>query len=175
MKNPAFKLAPEIVASEWLNATQPFSLNSLRGKVVVLHAFQMLCPGCVSHGIPQAKSIYENFSCDEVAVIGIHTVFEHHEAMNVNALRAFMHEYRLSFPIAVDQASPESPIPITMQAYQMQGTPTLILIDKNGCIRLHEFGRPSDLLVGKQLGQLIAENAEEQAPHCDEDGCRPLV
>ena len=40
----------------------------------------MLCPGCVSHGIPQAKRIAETSSKDDVAVIGVQTVFEHHEA-----------------------------------------------------------------------------------------------
>jgi hypothetical protein len=47
--------------SLWLNAPQPVTLDDLLGRVVVLHAFQMLCPGCVSHGLPQALRIHRLF------------------------------------------------------------------------------------------------------------------
>jgi hypothetical protein len=30
--------------------------SGLRGRPVLLHAFQMLCPGCVAHGTPQTSS-----------------------------------------------------------------------------------------------------------------------
>src|SRR3546814_11827178 len=98
---------------------------SLRGSVVVLHAFQMLCPGCVSHGIPQAKAIHAAFPPDKVRVIGLHTVFEHHAAMGPVSLEAFVHEYRLSFPIAIDTPADDGPIPKTMQALPLKGHPTL--------------------------------------------------
>lgn len=164
--------APAIQAGEWFNTIHPLSLTELRGKVVVLHAFQMLCPGCVSHGLPQTKAIHDNFSREEVAVIGLHSVFEHHHAMTPQALKAFIHEYCLSFPIAVDQPDDKgSAIPRTMQRYNMQGTPTLVLIDKQGFVRLNHFGRLSDLFVGAFLGQLTAENMTSIPEVCDDTGC----
>lgn len=45
----------EIDADSWLNTPHPINLDSLRGQVVLLHAFQMLCPGCVMQGTPQAQ------------------------------------------------------------------------------------------------------------------------
>ncbi len=48
-------LAPPWRTTEWLNTPGPLTLERLRGNVVLLHAFQMLCPGCVSRGIPQAQ------------------------------------------------------------------------------------------------------------------------
>ena len=39
----------------------------------------------------------------------------------------------------------------------MRGTPTLILIDHEGRLRLHAFGRPEDLSVGAAIATLIAE------------------
>ena len=69
--------APEWDISEWLNTDQPLQLSGLRGRVVVIHAFQMLCPGCVSHGIPQATEIHNTFASDDLVVVGLHTVFEH--------------------------------------------------------------------------------------------------
>jgi hypothetical protein len=153
--------APDWHVSQWFNTTQPLTLAALKGSVTVLHAFQMLCPGCVSHGIPQAKAIRAAFPADRLAVIGLHTVFEHHEAMGPVALKAFLHEYRLGFPVGIDEADPDgNPVPLTMQAYRLQGTPSLILIDKLGRIRLHHFGQIDDLRVGAAIGQLLTEAAD---------------
>lgn len=153
----AFPTAPPISASQWLNTPMPLALDQLRGRVVVLHAFQMLCPGCVSHGLPQAAGIQQAFDARAVTVIGLHSVFEHHDVMTPAALRVFVHEYRLTFPIAVDQPSETRSLPQTMQAYAMQGTPTLVLIDARGRLRAQHFGAVSDLIVGAEIGRLLAE------------------
>lgn len=149
--------APELDVVQWFNTPAPLSLSSLRGRVVVLHAFQMLCPGCVSSGLPQAQRIAALFSGDEVAVIGIHTVFEHHDAMTPVALAAFLHEYRVRFPVCVDRPGDDGPIPRTMAAYGMRGTPSLVLIDRAGNLRRHAFGAEDDLKVGAEIGWLMAE------------------
>ena len=164
-------IAPELQAESWLNTAAPLSLRQLRGKVIVIYAFQMLCPGCVSHGIPQAKTIRATFAEQDVAVIGLHSVFEHHAVMNRAALETFVHEYRIEFPVAIDQPSAHGPIPLTMEQYQLRGTPTLILIDRQGRLRLSHFGRADDMKVGALIGQLVAEPAPAAAG-CDDDGCR---
>ena len=51
--------APEWRTTTWLNSPEPLSLVRLRGRVVLLHAFQMLCPGYVARGIPQAQRVAE--------------------------------------------------------------------------------------------------------------------
>ncbi|MBN9598330.1 MAG: redoxin family protein [Afipia sp.] len=150
--------APELFTQQWFNVPAPITLASLRGKVVVLHAFQMLCPGCVKSALPQAQRIAEIFAPDKVAVIGIHTVFEHHAAMTPVALDAFLHEYRISFPVAVDVPGEDSPIPQTMAAYGMQGTPTMVLIDRAGNIRRQTLGTEDDLRVGADIALLTAES-----------------
>ena len=150
-------IAPELQIQEWLNTTESISLSELRGKVVVLHAFQMLCPGCVSHGIPQAIKIHNAFSRDDVVVLGLHTVFEHHAVMNPAALKVFMHEYKIPFPVGIDTALSGHPIPLTMQAYELRGTPSMVIIDRFGYVRLNHLGQIDDLHVGAILGQLIAE------------------
>lgn len=181
---PKASMAPELETSAWLNTPQPITLASLRGKVVVLHTFQILCPGCVQIGIPQAQRIHQEFDPARVAVLGLHTVFEHHEVMGRDALEVFTYEYRLRFPIGIDKYDgPAQGIPLTMRAYQMQGTPTLILIDKLGHIRLHKFGHISDLTVGFSVGALLSEeieqlegvpdapSADSKSTGCNDDGC----
>jgi hypothetical protein len=174
-----YRLAPPLRVAQWFNSNTPVTLEELRGRVVLLHTFQMLCPGCVSHGLPQAQAVHNGFSRDSLVVLGLHTVFEHHAAMNPGALQAFIHEYRLTFPIAVDQPAPSGPVPMTMQAYGFQGTPSLALIDKNGYLRIQKFGRLEDLKLGTMIGQLLSEpmlDEESLAAGgvmvCDEQGCR---
>ncbi len=162
--------APEWRVAQWFNASPSLTLESLRGKVVVLEAFQMLCPGCVSHGLPQAKRVRETFPSDRVAVVGLHTVFEHHDAMRPEALRAFLHEYGIQFPVGVDQPGEHGPIPQTMQAYAMQGTPTLVLIDAAGRLRARHFGQVGDLQLGAEIATLLGE-AASGASACADGAC----
>ena len=152
-------MTPELAVSHWFNTPEPITLQSLRGRVVLLHAFQMLCPGCVSHGTPQAQRAQTLFRNTDLAVIGLHTVFEHHAAMTPVSLEAFIHEYRLTFPIGVDQASENDPIPVTMRRYQMRGTPSCVIIGRDGAIRHHGFGQEEDMALGAILGSLLAEKA----------------
>lgn len=175
--------APQWQSTGWLNTPEPLSLDKLSGRVILLHAFQMLCPGCVSHGIPQAQRVADTFAGEGITVVGLHTVFEHHEAMQLESLKAFVHEYRIRFPVGVDMpGAGGNPIPQTMQAYGMRGTPTTILIDARGLIRAHLFGEYPDMLLGAQIkgllmeskGSLAPENGSgEQVPagNCGTDAC----
>jgi hypothetical protein len=150
---------PEWITTDWLNS-EPLTLRQLRGRVVMIHAFQMLCPGCVARGIPQAQRVAQLFAGAPLTVVGLHTVFEHHEAMKLESLRAFVHEYRIGFPVAVDApgAVGES-TPQTMRAYGMQGTPTTILIDARGRRRRQVFGVHDDLMLGAELQTLLPADA----------------
>ncbi len=150
-------MAPKWQVDVWLNTRAPLELSRLRGRVVLLHAFQMLCPGCVSHAVPQAERVHREYAELGVSVVGLHTVFEHHAAMRPEALEVFLHEYRVTHPVGVDVEVAGDPIPATMRRYAMRGTPTLILIDRAGKLRLHEFGRMDDLRLGMMLGQLLTE------------------
>ncbi len=172
--------APSWHVERWFNTEQALSLESLRGRVVLLHAFQMLCPGCVSHGIPQAQRVAAAFDTEQLAVVGLHSVFEHHQVMTPAALRVFIDEYELRFPIAVDRAEPGYAAPRTMRAYAMRGTPTAVLIDRAGRIAWQRFGRPSDLELGTVIGQLLGEAVpmspdtvaeDQESARCDATGC----
>jgi hypothetical protein len=150
--------APELLVQTWFNTDRPLTLSGLRGRVVVLSAFQVLCPVSIASGVPQAQRIFETFAPSDVAVIGIHATFEHHDAFNTAVLKAFIQEYRLKFPIALDQPNSGSPIPHTMERYKMRGTPSLVLIDRHGMIRKHAFGPVDDLRIGAEIGALTQDS-----------------
>ena len=149
-------LAPEIAVSRWFNTSEPLTLSALRGRPVLLHAFQMLCPGCVAHGTPQTQRAFDLFKHSDLQVIGLHTVFEHHAAMTPVSLEAFIQEYRLTFPIGVDESAEGTPMPITMARYGMQGTPTSILIGRDGSIVHHGFGQQTDMALGAIIAAELA-------------------
>ncbi|MEX2962538.1 redoxin domain-containing protein [Microbulbifer sp. TYP-18] len=151
--------APELCVQTWLNTDTALSLDDFREKVVALFVFQMLCPGCVQHSIPQAGRVHSLFDQNDVVVIGLHSVFEHHAAMTEVSLKAFLHEFQIEFPVAIDMPSGSvgDPIPKTMRAYGMGGTPTLILIDRQGYLRKQKMGYEQDLTVGAELMALIRE------------------
>lgn len=182
--NTSYQPAPEWQVDQWFNTRAPLTLGALRGKVVVVEAFQMLCPGCVSHGLPQAQRVFETFDPEQVTVIGLHTVFEHHAAMTPTSLKAFLHEYRIGFPVGVDRAGTDGdPIPQTMRTYAMRGTPTLLVIDAQGRLRHQHFGQVGDLVLGAQIASLVAEAQAPiardeheaqtaEAGNCDDSACR---
>lgn len=156
------RAAPSWDISQWLNSDE-LDLKQLRGKVVLLEAFQMLCPGCVAHGIPQAKRVESTFAGADVQVIGLHSVFEHHAAMTPVALEAFLSEYRVTFPVAVDRHAEDDPTPLTFARYAMQGTPTTVLIDQEGRLRMQRFGSVDDLMLGASIATLLEERRVDVA------------
>ena len=120
------------------------------------------------------------FPRELVSVIGLHTVFEHHAAMTPVSLEAFLFEYGIGFPVAVDSAGQQG-IPITMGAYGMRGTPTLLLIDPAGNLRARYFGQVPDLRLGAEIATLLADSSArlqlrktgrgQAGADCTEDSC----
>lgn len=175
--------APKLAVSQWFNTEIELNLEQLRGRPVLVHAFQMLCPGCVAHAIPQTQKAQAIFAQTDIQVLGLHTVFEHHEAMTPIALKAFLHEYGIKFPVGVDTPSPQGDIPLTMAAYGMRGTPTTILINRAGYVTNNLFGQIEDMALGSMIQSLLSENpvnsedrdvARKDNPigRCDSDGCQ---
>ena len=153
---------PEISAQSWLNTDQPVTLQSLRGKVVVMTAFQMLCGGSTKHALPQASRIAKSFQRDEVEVIGLHMAFERHAEMGADKLASFVKEQELAFPIAIDKPGKKAlqDLPQTMAAYEIQGTPTILLFDRQGRLRRHYLGQVDDLRLGAEIMALAIEDAK---------------
>lgn len=153
------EIAPPLIVSQWFNTDASITLESLRGKVVLIEVFQMLCPACVMHSMPQAVRIWQHVRAsgqNDVVVLGLHSVFEHHRVMNPEALAVYLYEFRIPFPVGVDAPGAHSPLPETMQAYGMQGTPTALFIDRDGKLIRQHFGAESDETVMSRLAVLRA-------------------
>ena len=72
----------------------------------------------------------------------------------------------------MDAHDPGVALPITMGRFQLRGTPSLVVIDRAGRIRVNAFGQVDDLAVGAILARLIDEPRSESKPDCGPDiGC----
>ncbi len=88
------------------------------------------------------------FGASELEVKGLHTAFEHDPVRTVDALRAFIHDYRWSFPIGVEAPDGRGGPSRTMARYGLRGTPSCLVLDRQGKVHLHRFGQIGDLELG---------------------------
>lgn len=151
--------APELAISEWFNTKTGITLAELRGRPVYLHTFQLLCPGCLANALPQVQRIERIFSRTDLQIIGVHTVFELHDQMTPQILKGFLEDKQIHYPVGVDLADGRSDIPVTMQRYALPGTPSSVLIGRDGAIDHQVFGVEEDLIVGARIGLAVASGA----------------
>ncbi|MDH3277106.1 MAG: TlpA family protein disulfide reductase [Nitrosopumilus sp.] len=67
--------SPSLGVSEWVQGA-PTSLDQEKDKIVLVEVFQVNCPGCFMHAIPEAIEIYNKYKDEGVRVLGIATAFE---------------------------------------------------------------------------------------------------
>ncbi len=67
--------APNFGVSEWIQGA-PTNFDQEKDHVVLVEVFQVNCPGCFMHAIPEAIKIYNKYKGDGVRVLGIATAFE---------------------------------------------------------------------------------------------------
>ncbi len=150
---------PEIIASRWYNSDGKTTLKGYTGKVVVVAIFQMLCPGSQKYGLPQAMRLRQGFASKEVAVLGLHMAFEKQDEQSPEKVDAFLKQNGITIPVAYDKPNGEK-LPATMEAYELQGTPALLVFDRQGRLRRHYLGAVDDLRVGAEVMGLLMEEAD---------------
>ena len=148
---------PEITASRWLNSEKKITLKSLRGKVVVIAVCQIACPGSVKYGLPQATRLRRAFSDKEVAVLGLHMAFEKFDEQTPELVQKFLADSGIDIPVAYDKPNGEE-MPVTMTAYELQGTPAMLIFDRLGRLRRHYLGAVDDLRVGAEVMGMLMED-----------------
>ena len=196
--------AIDLEVEEWLGGPSTNISNEL-GRPILIKVFQVNCPGCFSHGIPEVLEIRKKFIDSPLLVWGLATAFEDFHLNTFENLQRLIDtgevvgetlevliasgllnnnclDYSIPFPVAWDKVIPhhsddylldaqnfiKKDFPqfdnfptknqklITKQvvsylknkkfeaktfdAYQLQGTPSTLLIDKNGILRGKWFG-----------------------------------
>ncbi|WP_045837212.1 TlpA disulfide reductase family protein [Hyphomicrobium sp. 99] len=150
---------PEIIAQRWLNSDTKRTLKAEKGKVVVIAIWQLACPGSQKFGLPQAMRLRGSFTENEVAVLGLHMAFEKFDEQTPEKVEAFLAENGITIPVALDKPTAEG-IPETMKAYELQGTPALLIFDRQGRLRRHYLGAVDDFRLGAEVMALLIEDKD---------------
>ena len=150
---PAPPPAPTWTNSSWLNSDRPLTLESLKGRVVLLNFWVFTCSNCVNT-VPSLEAFDRTYRARGLTVIGIHTpefppyAGEHDKTNVAKAIRREGIEY----PIAQDNDR------ATWNLYQIEYWPSFVLIDKQGRIRYQGFG---EFHVGDQWHREWARRIEQ--------------
>jgi cytochrome c biogenesis protein CcdA/thiol-disulfide isomerase/thioredoxin len=118
----------------WLNTPggAPFTIKSLRGKVVLVDFWTYSCINC-QRTLPHVEAWYQRYQSDGLVVVGVHTpefAFEHVDS-NV---RSAVQQFGITYPVAVDNDYS------TWNAYDNEYWPADYLIDASGEVRYESFG-----------------------------------
>ena len=78
--------APNFEVSDWVQGA-PTNIDQEKDHIVLVEVFQVNCPGCFMHSLPEAVEIYNKYKDDGVRVIGIATAFEDFDKNNLENLK----------------------------------------------------------------------------------------
>ena len=119
--------APPYVAATL--AGDSLSLESLRGRVVLLNFWATWCAPC-RHETPFLQQLYESRRSDGLVIVG--ASLDTGDARD--QVEAFVAEYGVTYPILVDHQMKG------MDRYRVLGLPATFLVDRDGILRWMRFG-----------------------------------
>jgi thiol-disulfide isomerase/thioredoxin len=77
---------PNFGVSEWVQGA-PTNFDQEKDHIVLVEVFQVNCPGCFMHALPEAIEIYNKYKDEGVRVIGIATAFEDFDKNTLDNLK----------------------------------------------------------------------------------------
>jgi thiol-disulfide isomerase/thioredoxin len=140
-----FKSAPLVGGGE-------FTLQSVKGKVVLLDLFGTWCPPC-RKSIPVIVSLYERFHAAGLEVVGL----AYEQTKNVDeareAVEAFRGEFKIPYVLAIGPQ--EVWTELQEKAHAEGAVPTILLLDRQGVVR--------DMFQGLEPGEekTLADHIEK--------------
>lgn len=128
-----------------------YSIDSLRGKVVLLDFWYRGCGWCI-RAMPQITQIVDYFQNQDVIVLGMNTDRDPNDAEFV------IKKMELNYPNLKAKNIPKK--------YGVRGYPTLIVIDPNGIVRNFHVGYSPDLRenVINSVEVLLKPNIDPNKP-----------
>ncbi len=141
--------APELTSITAWGNSEPFTLGSKRGSVVMIDFWIFSCINCI-RTFPHLREWHEKYAGEGLQIVGVH----YPEFQFERDMSAVMEEVRLKdlrYPIAQDNEGG------TWRAYGNRYWPALYLIDKQGFIRYAHFGEGAYEETDRKIRQLLAE------------------
>jgi thiol-disulfide isomerase/thioredoxin len=146
--------------SAWINS-KPLTLESLRGKVVLVDFWTYSCINCL-RTLPYLESWDKRYRSTGLAIIGVHTPefgFEH----DLGNVRGAVRKLRVCYPVALDNDYG------TWKAYANNYWPAHYLIDQQGNVREVHIGEGDYAQTEHHIRQLLAAGATGTLPNAGRD------
>jgi len=134
--------------SGWIN-TEPFTLESLRGQVVLVDFWTYTCVNCI-RTIPFLKDWHEKYADLGLIIVGVHSPEFQFEEVREN-VEAAVEKFEIGWPVLQDNDFE------TWLAFNNQFWPTKYLIDKDGVIQYVHFGEGAYDETELAIRQLLQE------------------
>ncbi len=146
-------LAPELVGLKgWANA-EPFTLQSQRGKVVLVDFWTYTCVNCI-RTLPYLREWQSKYADRGLVILGVHAPEFEFEKVRENVLDA-IEMHGIQYPVAQDNDME------TWRAFRNRFWPAKYLIDKDGYIRYTHFGEGSYDETEAKIRELLMETGED--------------
>ena len=148
--------APEFAGTqEWINS-EPFTMESHLGKVVLIDFWTYSCINCI-RTLPFLKTWNERYSDEGLVIVGVHTPEFEFEKVYDNVVDATV-DMGVAWPVVQDNDF------TVWRSYANRFWPAKYLIDKDGVIRYRHFGEGRYAETEGEIRKLLAEvGAESEA------------
>jgi cytochrome c biogenesis protein CcdA/thiol-disulfide isomerase/thioredoxin len=144
--------APELVGiAEWINSN-PLTIESLSGKVVLVDFWTYSCINCIRTQ-PYLNAWHEKYEKDWLVILGIHAPEFAFEKLPKNVEKA-VKEAGIKYPVALDNDFR------TWNAYDNKYWPAKYLIDQNGNIVYKHFGEGDYAETEEKIQELLGAKKE---------------
>jgi peptide-methionine (R)-S-oxide reductase len=141
--------APEFAPGTWLNS-EPLTLKSLRGRVVLVDFWTFGCYNC-RNTLPFVKRWHESYSDKGLTIVGVHSP-EFDTEKKIENVRREVASLGIRYPVVTDNDYE------TWRAYKVEAWPTVLLLDKSGHIRWAHVGEGAYEETERTIQQLLVEN-----------------
>ena len=140
--------APEIASGQWINS-EPLTLKSLHGRVVLIEFWTFACYNC-RNTLPTVKTWDAKYREKGLTIIGVHTPELDYER-NVDNLRREVAGLGIKYPVVTDNDYS------TWKLYGVEAWPTVFILDKEGRIRWTHVGEGAYYETEEVIKKLLAE------------------
>jgi thiol-disulfide isomerase/thioredoxin len=146
--DPLAPTAPEFAPGEWFNS-EPLTLKSLRGRVVLVEFWTFGCYNC-RNTLPSIKAWDARYREQGLTIVGVHSP-EFEEEKNLENLRREVTSLGIHFPVVTDNDY------ATWKAYDIEAWPTVVVLDKQGRVRWMHLGEGAYEATEQVIQKLLSE------------------
>ena len=140
--------APEFAPGAWINS-EPLTLKSLRGRVVLVEFWTFGCYNC-RNTLPAVTEWDARYREKGLTIVGVHSPEMDNEKKLENVRREVA-SLGIHYPVVTDNDY------ATWRAYDVEAWPTIFVLDKSGRIRWTHVGEGAYDQTEQVIQKLLAE------------------